>query len=429
MKAAFVNRENNITTFTMEFSGEDFEAAIVKAYQANKGKFQVDGFRKGKAPRKVIESYYGEGVFYEDAINSLITDNYPVAMRELELEPVDRPEIDFDKIEKGGFTVTAKVTVKPIVEVKDYKGIKIKKEEVNITDEDVQNDLEAMQRRNGRMVVVDRPAKEGDTVIIGYAGYLDENPDEPFEGGTMDSQPLVLGSGHFIPGFEDQLVGVSAGADVDVKVTFPEEYHAENLMGKPATFKVKVHEVKETELPALDDDFAAEVSEFDTLDELKASIREKLEKNAADRIEYEAKNAIMDQLLEANQFDVPAVMIEDQIDLNISEFDQQLRYQGLTLDMYLGYLGQDMAAFRETVRPDAEKRVKGRLILEGVARAEDFDATEAELDEEMSGMAEQYNMDLSKLKMIFGGENMANMMLDIKMRKATDFLYENAVAE
>ncbi|MBE6032481.1 MAG: trigger factor [Firmicutes bacterium] len=426
MKAVFVKRENNVTTFTMEFTAEDFEEAIVQSYKANKGKYQIPGFRKGKAPRKMIENYYGEGVFYEDAVDNMINKNYPAALIELKVEPVDRPSIDFDDIKKEGFTITVNVTVKPEVEVKGYMDIKIEKQEVNVTDEDVQNDLEAMQRRNGRMVLVERAAKEGDTVLIDYTGYLEENMEEPFEGGSMERQPLVLGSGHFIPGFEDQIVGAEAGAELDVKVTFPEEYHAENLAGKPAVFKVKVHEIKETELPALDDDFAAEVSEFDTLDELKASIREKLEKNAADKIEYEGKNLVIEKLMEANEVDIPAVMIEDQIDMNIQEMDQNFRYQGLTLEMYLGYLQQDMATFRETVRPDAEKRVKSRLLLEALADQEDFTATNEDLDNEISGMAEQYNMELDKLKMVLGGENMEYMLKDIKMRKAVDFLYENA---
>ena len=346
MKSTLISKENNDAKFTMEFTPEEFENAIINVYKAQKDRFSVDGFRKGKAPRSIIEKKYGEGVFFEDAINNLFSANYPSALDELELNVIDSPRAEFSQIKKGeGFTVTITVECYPEIEVKDYKGVEIEAVSSEVTDEDVENELKARARRNSRMVTVDRPAKEGDTVLIDYEGWVG---DQQFEGGTAERQPLKLGSGTFIPGFEEQLIGVSTGEDKDVKVTFPEDYHAEDLAGKEAVFKCKVHEVKEEEVPEINDEFVKDVSEFDTLDEYKADIRKELEKSKASRAENAMKNKVIEKVFEANDIDVPDVMVESEIDNMISEFDQQLRSQGLDLNTYMQYLGKDPKEMRRT---------------------------------------------------------------------------------
>ncbi len=356
MKATMVGREQNEVTFKMDFEAEEFENAIIKAYKATKDRYSLDGFRKGKAPRKLIEAKYGEDIFFEDAINQLFSDNYIVALNELGVDPVDNPSAEFDKIESGkGFGVTIKVTVLPEVVVKDYKGIKVAKVDDSISDEDVEKDLGAMQKRNSRMIVAERPAKDGDTLLLDYSGFVG---DEQFEGGTAEHQTLMLGSNTFIPGFEDQLIGVSAGEEKNVIVTFPEDYHSEALAGKEAIFKCKVHEIKETELPVIDDEFAKDVSEFDTLAELKVDIRHKLEKIAKDKAEYEVKNAVLEKVYEATEIDIPEAMVESQIDDMIKEFQQQLSQQGLNLQQYFEYLGKNIDQFRGELKQDAYKKVK-----------------------------------------------------------------------
>jgi len=425
MKSTFISREKNDVKFTMEFTGEEFEAAVVAAYQSGKGKFAIDGFRKGKAPRKLIESHYGEDVFFEDAINNLFSQNYFKALEELNINVIDRPNADFSEIKKGeAFTITITVTAYPEFEVKDYKGVEIEKIEHTVTEEDLNKELEALQNRNARMVIAERPAKDGDTVLIDYAGFVGE---EQFEGGTAERQPLKLGSNAFIPGFEEQLIGCSAGDEKDVVVTFPEEYHAEDLAGKEAVFKCKVHEVKEEEKPELNDDFAKDVSEFDTLEELKKDKKEKLEKAAEERAASEMKNAVLEKIYEANDIEIPQVMVEDEIDGMMQEFDQQLRYQGLDLQKYFQYLGKEANDFREELRADATKKTKTRMLISAIADAEKLEATEEELDKELELMAVQYNLEVEKIKSMLGADNFAALEKDVKMRKAVDFVYDNAV--
>ena len=427
MISTFISKEKNQVKFTMEYTAEEFEKAVVEAYQAGKGKYAVDGFRKGKAPRKLIEAHYGEDVFFEDAVNNMFSKGYIEALDTLELDPVDRPSAEFDKIEKGqGFKVTITVTVKPEFEVKDYKGVKVAKVEHNITEEDINKELESLQKRNSRLVLVERPAQNGDTVLIDYAGFVGE---EQFEGGTAERQPLSLGSGTFIPGFEEQLVGATVGEERDVKVTFPTEYHSADLAGKEAIFKCKVHEIKEMEKPELNDEFAKDVSEFDTLEELKNDSREKLEKAAISKAEYETKNAVLEKVFEANEIDIPEIMVEEQIDEMMREFDQQLRYQGMDLQKYFEYLQKDVKDFREELRADAFKKVKTRLIVEAVANAEKLEATEEDVEAELKAMADQYKMEVEKLKEVMKGENYIYLEKDIKMRKAVDFMFENAIVE
>lgn len=424
MKTTFISKEKNTVKFTMEFTAEEFEAAQIKAYQATKDQFPVDGFRKGKAPRKLIEAKYGEGVFFGDAVDSMFSENYEAALLELKLDVIDRPNVDFTELKKGqGFTVTVAVEVFPTVEVKNYKGVKIEKVENVVTDADVEKELENLRKRNARMVDVDRAVENGDTVILDYKGFVGDNQ---FQGGTAEGQSLKIGSGTFIPGFEEQLIGVKPGESKDVVVTFPEEYHADDLAGKEATFKCTVHQVKFEELPELDDEFVKDISEFDTLDEFKADKKKELEKAAEARAVNEMKNKALEAVCEANEFDVPQVMVENEIDAIAQDFNQQLSYQGMNLEMYLGFIQKDYAAFKEEMRPQAERNVKSRLVLFGVAEAENLTATQEDVDKEIELMAMQYQMEAAKVKELLGPENMAAIQKDVRLRNAMDIIYSNA---
>jgi len=427
MKATFISREKNDVKFTMEFTAEEFESAQIKVYQQAKGQFAIDGFRKGKAPRSIIEKHYGEGVFFEDAINDLISENYGKTLTELGLEVVGAPSADFSEVAKGqGFTVTITVPCFPIVEVKDYKGVEIEKIEQEVKDEDVEREIENLQKRNARIAIVERAAQEGDTVLFDYAGFVGE---EQFEGGTAERQELKLGSGMFIPGFEEQLVGVAAGEDKDVEVTFPEEYHAPDLAGKAAVFHCHVHEVKEEQLPELDDEFAKDVSEFDTLEELKQSHRERLESYAKAGSESAMKDAALAKVVEANEVEVPASMIEDEMDRMSQELDQQLRYQGLSIAQYLEFTGKSMEDFRGELRPDAERQVKTRIILTGIVEAEKIEVADEELEEELKMMGIQYQMPVDKVKEAIGEEGLVYFKKDLQVKKAIDFIFDNAIVK
>ena len=425
MKATFISREKNDVKFTMEFTAEEFENAQIKAYQKAKDQFQIDGFRKGKAPRSIIEKHYGEGEFFEDAIDELFKEHYGKALGELELEVIDSPAAEFSKIAKGeGFTVTITVPCFPVVEVKDYKGVEIDKIEQEVKDEDVENEIKALQKRNARMILVERPAKEGDTVLLDYSGFVG---DEQFEGGTAERQELKLGSGMFIPGFEEQLIGATPGEKKDVVVTFPEEYHAESLAGKEAVFHCLVHEIKEEQLPELDDEFAKDVSEYDTLEELKKANRERLEAYAKAGSESQMKDAALGKVVAANEVEVPRAMVEDEMDRMCQELDQQLRYQGMGLQQYIQFTGKDMAAFRDELRPDAERQVKTRIILMGIVEAEKIQVSQEEIEEELKVMAAQYQMTADKLKEMIGVENLTFLMKDLQVKKAIEFIFDNAV--
>ncbi len=424
MKATFISRDKNTVKFTMEFTAEEFEQAQIKVYQEAKNQFEIPGFRKGKAPRSIIEKHYGEGVFFEDAIDALFRQFYGNALADLDLEVIDSPAAEFSKIAKGeGFTVTITVECFPIVEVKDYKGVEVEKVVQEVKDEDVENELKAVQKRNARMILVERPAKEGDTVLFDYAGFVGG---EQFEGGTAERQELVLGSGMFIPGFEEQLIGTTPGEKVDVKVTFPEEYHAEELAGKEAVFHCLVHEIKEEQIPELDDEFAKDVSEYDTLEELKNANRERLEAYAKTSAENQMKDAAILKVVEANDVEIPRAMVEDEIDRMIGELNQQLRYQGITIDKYLEFTGKSMADFREEVRPEAEKAVKTRIILMGIVEAEKIEVSAEEMEKELELMAAQYQMTADKIKEMIGVENLTFLQKDLQVRKAIDFIYDNA---
>jgi len=427
VKAEFISKDKNVVKFNMEISAEEFEAGIVKAYQKEKGKFVVDGFRKGKVPRKIIEARFGEDVFFEEAINLILQEEYPKAVDELGLAVINRPDLDIDGIKKGeGFVVNVTVEVYPEIEVKDYKGVEIEKISEELDEDAVEKELEALQKRNARLVSVDREAQDGDTVIIDYAGFVGE---EQFEGGTAENHSLKLGSGAFIPGFEEQLIGKKAGEEAEVKVTFPEEYHAPDLAGKEAVFKCKVHEVKAEELPKLDDDFASDVSEFDTLDEFKKDLQEKLEESAKKTAVQRMQDAAVRAVVDANDFDIPEVIVDDEIQAMIRDFDRQLSYQGLNIQQFMQFSGKEMEEIKKEFKEDAEKRAKTKMVIEAVAKKENFEVTDEEIEEDLQKMADLYKMELSKIKEILGDSHKEATIMELKMRKAVDFIYDNAVVK
>ncbi len=424
MKATFIAKEKNDVKFSMEFTAEEFEKAVNTAYQENKGKFTVDGFRKGKAPRKIIEARYGAEIFFDDAIDKLFSEEYGKAIEELKLEVIDRPRVELGQIEAGkGFTATVTVETYPEFEVKDYFGIKIDKIEEVVDDERIEAEMKKLQERNSRMVNVERPAQNGDTVLIDYSGFVG---DEQFEGGTAERYPLKIGSNTFIPGFEEQLIGATVGSDMDVKVTFPEEYHAENLAGQEAVFKCHIHEIKEEQLPELNDEFAKDISEWDTLEDLKKDTRANLEKAAAARSTDKMKNAVLEKIYEANDIQVPNAMVEEEIDNMMTEFDQQLRYQGLDLNKYFEYLNKEPKEFREEMREDAYKKVKTRMIVGKISDLEKIEASEEDLDKHFELLGMQYQMDAQKVREVVGEANRGLFEKDIKMKKALDLIFEKA---
>ena len=418
--------EKNLVKLTFEVSAEEFDKAINQVYKKNANKFNIPGYRKGKAPRKIVEKYYTEAVFYDEAINNVLPAAYEAALEESGVESVAKPEIDVEEIKKGEPVVfTALVTTKPEVTLGEYKGIEVDKIDYTVTDEDVDKDIEATQKKNARVVTVeDRAIENGDIAVIDFEGFVD---DVAFDGGKGEGYELEIGSGTFIPGFEEQLVGANTGDDVDVKVTFPEEYHAEDLAGKEAVFHCLVHEIKEEQLPELDDEFAKDVSEYDTLEELKKANRERLEAYAKAGSESQMKDAALGKVVEANEVDVPGTMVEDEMDRMCQELDQQLRYQGMSLEQYLQFTGKDMAAFRNELRPDAERQVKTRIILMGIVEAEGIKVSQEEMEEELKVMAAQYQTTADKLKEMIGVENLTFLMKDLQVKKAIELIFENAV--
>ncbi len=426
MNHVLEKKENNKAIFTIEIGEDEFEKAIQKAYLKNRHIFSIPGFRKGKAPRKIIEMNYGEGIFYEEALNSLLPEAYDEAVENLELEPVDTPELDIEQLEKGKpVVVKVEVTVKPEVVLGDYSSIEIEKVEYNVTDEDVEKELKAVQDMNARIIDAgDRETKEGDIVNIDFEGYIDG---EQFEGGTAENQELVLGEGGLIEGFEEQLIGKKKGDVVDVKVTFPEDYFEESLRGKEATFKVTINEIKEKELPALDDEFAKDVSEFDTLEEYKQNIREILEEEAKEKEKIEIENRVIEKLIEISEIDVPDVMVENQVENEIREFEYRLMMQGLNLDQYMQFTNSTLEDFKEQIRPVAEKKVKADLVLEAVAKKEQFEVTDEEIDKELETLAEKYNQeDVEKFKEDMKKGDLEHIKVGIIRRKTIDLLTSNA---
>ena len=424
MKSTVEKIEGNKVSLKIEVSYEDFDKEIQKAYNKNKGRFNVPGFRKGKTPRRIIESNYGEGVFYEDAINTVFPPAYEKAIEEHDLEPIDRPSLDLEDIKKGEPVILlVDVEVKPEVKLGDYKGIEVEKEEFKVTDEDIDSELKNIQERNARIVEVeDRAAENGDILTLDYSGSVDG---EKFDGGTAENQQLELGSDSFIPGFEEQLVGVNVGDERDVKVTFPEEYHSEELEGKEAVFEVKVHEIKSKELPALDDELAKDVSEFDTLEEVKEDIKTKLEEEAEKKEKASYENAVIDKVCENAEVETPQILIEDQIDANVRDFGQRLTQQGLQLEKYLELTGMSMEDFRAQFTEEAEKIAKAELVIDAISEKEGIEATDEELETEIEEMAKQYNQKVEDVKERFSENDLDYIKMGIGKRKTVDFLVEN----
>ena len=421
--------EKNLVKLVFEVTSEDFEKAVNKVYLQNRGKITVAGFRKGKAPRSIVEKMYGEGVFYEDAINMVLPDAYEAAVKESELDVVARPEIDIEgDIKKGEPVVfTALVTTKPEVKLGKYKGVKIEKIEHNVTDEDVNKALEDEQKKNARVIYVeDRAVESGDIAVIDFDGSVDG---VAFDGGKGEDYELEIGSNTFIPGFEDQLIGAKTGDEVKVEVKFPEEYHAADLAGKDAVFMVKVKSIKTKELPELDDDFASEVSEFDTLEEYKKNIKEKLEEQAAERVKAETENAVVEAVVKTAEFDLPDAMVDFEIDRNVNDFAQRLRYQGLDINTYLSYMGGDMDSFRENFREQAKTSCSTTLVLEAIMKKEGIEADPEEFETNLVDMAKKYNMELDKLKELISDEEKENMKRDMAMGKTVEMLVNNAVVK
>lgn len=420
--------EKNLSKITFEVSAEDFEKAINRAYKKNVNKFNIPGFRKGKAPKAVIEKYYTEAVFYDEAINDVLPVAYETAAKESGLDIVAKPEIDVEDIKKGSPVVfTALVTTKPEVALGEYKGIEIEKVDYTVTDEEVDNDIKASQQKNARLVSVDdRAVEQGDIVVLDFDGSVDG---VHFDGGKGEGYELEIGSNTFIPGFEEQLVGVKIDESVDVKVTFPEDYHASDLAGKDAVFECVVHEIKVRELPELDDDFASEVSEFDTMDEFRADVRKKLEEKAADRAKTETENKVLDKVVENATVDIPDAMVEAQIDNMISDFAQRLSYQGMSLDTYMQYTGQDMDAMRSQFKDRAKKQTLTSLVVEAIAKAEGIEANPEEVEMQLVDMSKKYNMELDKIKELLSDVEKENIAKDLAMSKTVDMLVNNAVVK
>lgn len=420
------NKENNKASFNIEITKEEFEKAVQKAYLKNRSKFNIPGFRKGKAPRKIIEMNYGEGIFYEDALNIILPEAYENAVDSLELEPVDTPEVDIEQFEKGKPVIlNVEVTIKPEVKLGNYKSIEVEKVEYNVTDEDVERELKAIQEKNARIIdASDRETKEGDILTIDFKGFVDG---EQFEGGTAEGQRLEIGSNTFIPGFEEQLIGKKKGDKVDVKVTFPEDYFEESLKGKEATFEVVIHEVKEKELPVLDDEFAKDVSEFDTLEEYKNNIRERLEKEAKEKEKVEFENKIVDKVVEDSEVDIPEAMIEHQIEHELKDFDYRLSLQGLGLDQYLQLTNSKLEDLKEQLKPIAEKKVKTDLVFEAIGKEEKIEATEGDIDKELEKIAKEYNQeDVDKFKANMKKGDLSFLEAGIIRDKIIDLLVNNA---
>lgn len=426
MNATLISNEDNKAKFTMEFTAEEFDNAVNDVYKKQKNRFAVDGFRKGHAPMRMIERFYGEGIFFEDAVNNLVGDGYPEALDELDIETIDRPQADFSEIGHGKpMTVTIEVATYPSYDIaKDvYSGIDVDQAKTETTDEDVQHEIEALQERNARMEVVDRPVQDGDTVTLDYKGFVG---DEQFEGGTAERQELKIGSGMFIPGFEEQLVGAKKDEDVEVKVTFPEDYQAADLAGKDAVFQCVIHEVKEEQKPDLDDEFAKDVSEFDTLDELKEDTRKKIQEDKEKRAVNDAKNKLVDLIVEKSGVEIPQSMVENEIDGMIENFRTQLAYQGMDVNTYLKYTNTSMEDFRKSLEEDAKHYATGRAVLRSIANQENIEATDDEMNKELESLGQQYGMDADKMRESMGKTYLDTLRQDIRVRKAMDLIYDQA---
>lgn len=415
--------ETNKYELEIEISAEAFEAGLQAAYLKAKKNISVPGFRKGHAPRKVVEKEYGEGVFFEDALNAILPAEIDAAVAEAKLTLVTRPDVEVTEVSKEkGAVVKATCITKPEIEIKDYKGIEIEKSVKNVTDEDVDHEIDHIRQKGMRIVTVDgRPAQNGDDVVIDFEGFKDN---VAFEGGKAENFTLSLGSGQFIPGFEDQIVGHNTGDEFDIDVNFPEDYGSKELAGAPAVFKIKLHEIKEKQLPELDDEFVKDQSEFDTVDELKADIKAKLEESAKKACEQEEEGKLFDKVIEKVEGEIPEVMFDNRTDEMIAEMEQRLASQGISLEMYLQYTGQEIDSLKKAYREQAEKQVKLRLALEKIADEEKIEVSDEETEEEFKKMADNYKMDIEDVKRYVTPDDLKR---DIAVGKASDIVKEAAV--
>ena len=428
MKVELIKQEGTKVSFKLTVDNEKFESAIVKAYNKNKGKYNIPGFRKGKAPRKVIETHYGKGVFYSDAIDIVFPEVYPAAIDELKIDPIDMPSIDVEEISKdNGLVLLVDVEVKPEFQLGDYKGVEVEKVDETVNEDVVNAKLDEMREKGSRLVSVEREIANGDTANIDFEGFDGE---VAFEGGKGENYDLVIGSGSFIPGFEDQLVGKKAGEEVEVNVTFPEEYHAENLAGKPVVFKVKVNDVKVKELPELNDEFAADTTEFNTLEELRADVRAKAEADAKEAAKNELRNRVIEKVVANTEVEVPEAMIKHEIENQMMELNYQLQYQGFGMEQFLQMTGKTMeefkAEFAASRREEALRNVKTSLVIEAIAKAEGVEVNEEEVNAEVQKMADAYKMTVEQVKEALRPNDLKDMEGQLKIRKTIDLLVENA---
>ena len=417
--------EKNMAKLTIEVSAEELEKALDEAYRKNKNRISIPGFRKGKAPRRMIEQVYGREVFYEDAANALIPQAYDSALEECEESIVSSPKIEVTQIEAGKpFVFTAEVALKPEVTLGKYKGVKVDKMDVEVTDEEVEAEIGRERESNARTITVeDRPVQDKDMTVIDFEGFVDG---VAFEGGKGENYPLTIGSGAFIPGFEEGLIGAQIGEEVEVNVTFPEDYQASELAGKPAVFKCTVKEIKEKELPELDDEFASEVSEFDTMAEYREDVKKKLGDRKAAEAKSAKEDAVIDAVIAEAQMEIPDAMLETQQRQMVDEFAQRIQYQGLSMDQYMQFTGLTADKMLEQVKPQALKRIQSRLVMEAVAAAEKIEASEEEFEEEVKVMGEAYQLEPEKVKELLGENGKKQVKEDICIKKAVDFVVENA---
>lgn len=420
-----LKQENNTVTLKITVGSEAFENACKQAYNKNKGQFNIPGFRKGKATRAVIEKMYGEGIFFEDAIDIVFPEAYRNAVEELKLEVIDRPSLDIEEIGKGkDLVMVINVQVKPEVKLGEYKGLEVKQVSAEVTEEDVETEINKMQEQNARMVTVeDRPVSDKDSILLNFCGSVDG---VEFEGGKAENYSLVVGSNTFIPGFEEQLIGMNAGDSKDVVVTFPEDYHSEDLKGKEAVFAVEINEIKETQLPHIDDEFVKDTTEFETLEELKNDIRAKAAENKKKSAEDAMKNEVVEKLAENIEVEIPEVMVKNEVDNMLKDFENNLRYQGMDLNTYYQYTGTSKEILEDQMKEDTEKRVRISLAVDAVSKSEGVEATEEDMEAEYKKMADIYKLEVEKIKEIFQNSQDEAIKSTIVARKTVDLLLENA---
>ena len=425
MSSEILKKENSVVTLKLTIDAQSFDKACKDAYNKNKTKFNVQGFRKGKAPMSIVEKFYGEGVFFEDAVNTLFPDAFEAAVKEHDLDTVARPEIDVEEIGKGkNLVIIADVAVKPEITLGEYKNLTVEKPDSEVSDEEVEKEIEAMREQNARFVTVeDREVKEKDMLLIDFNGKVDG---VEFEGGQAENYSIIVGSNTFIPGFEEQLVGMKLNEEKDLSVKFPEEYHAENLAGKDAVFTVKVNEIKEKELPELDDEFAKDVSEFDTLEDLKADVKAKLQKTKDEYADREIENKLVKMAAENATVEIPEAMIDSQVENMVYDFEYQLKYQGLDLENYLKFTNMSIEGLKEQMRPDAKSRVLNSLVIEAISKSENIESTEEDLEQELAKMAESYKMEVDKLKSTLRPSDMDYIKDTVVARKTVEFIKGNA---